>query len=86
MLYYHINKVEYPMHTLDVYKAVYVKEAIETSDDAIRLWRAGRDFKIYRGPYTSCRDEARLREMGYRRVRIFFREWHGGHETVDIDI
>lgn len=39
--------------------------AYKTLDDAEADWNAGKDFKIFKGPYCSIRDLPLLKEMGH---------------------
>lgn len=51
-----------------------------------RDWDSGKDFKIYGGPYCSIRDVSKMREMGYRRVRILCLRTHQVIADICIDM
>lgn len=58
------------MKSLFVYLAVYSHSPLQDANHAQQLWDDGKDFKIMNGPYTSCRDVAALRDLGYTQVVI----------------
>lgn len=41
-----------------------------TLEDTKRDWSAGKDFKMYNGPYFSIRDVAELKYRGYLQVQV----------------
>lgn len=43
-----------------------------TLDQASADWVAGKDFKIFEGPYCSIRDVALIREQGYTHVALAY--------------
>lgn len=50
------------------YGRAYADEAALLAD-----WHAGKDFSIRNGPYCSCRDGEKFREMGYTAIVILWR-------------
>jgi hypothetical protein len=52
-----------------------------SQSEALADWEAGKDFKIYGGPYTSIRDESQLLEE-YNFIDIYWDFLNGYKFTV----
>jgi hypothetical protein len=53
-----LQQVSGPLFLVAAYDRKYY-----TKEQAIKDWEAGKDFKIYNGPYCSIRDKQALEEM-----------------------
>lgn len=60
--------------------------AAKTPEEILANWHDGKDFKIYQGPYTSIRDQLKMRMSGFTHVKVIYHDRDMQVKHLDIEL